>query len=167
MTAKKDGIWGWATLTLAACACFVIVSCVSSGPAKPSRAATESHGVDLLTAKTWYLSGFRSSGGFVAIQPGQGSSALIILKRDGTIEGTTGVNQFAGTWTLANGHANGYAFTAKVRAATNREPPNDIAARFDRDILALINRADTLKMEKDSIALENGRDGILLGFIHY
>jgi heat shock protein HslJ len=172
MTAKKDEIRRAAILALAASVCLLLVSCTTSGPAKPSRSAafrpaSDLHAPEILASKTWYLSGFRSADGFVPIQPGQGSSALVILKRDGTIEGTTGINQFAGTWSLGNGRSGAYAFSAKVRTTTRHEPPNDIAARFDRDILALINRADTLKITKDSISLENGRDGILLGFIHY
>ena len=119
-----------------------------------------------LTGKTWLLAGYAANGTFIPLEPGQGTTGRIVFKSDGTLTGTTGINTFAGLWKKKNSNQNGiYQFTISLSDITKKAAPNEIAQKFDRDILAYLIKTHTLKMEKDSIKLIDERNETLIRFI--
>lgn len=119
-----------------------------------------------LSGKVWLLAGYETDTLFVPLEPGHGSAGKIILKEDGTFEGTTGINSFAGTWKTGKTTADGYvpaSFTVTKKSA--KPAPNEIAAKFEKDLLGDLAGTRALKMEKDSFRLLDGQKRILLRFI--
>jgi heat shock protein HslJ len=119
-----------------------------------------------ITGKTWLLAGYAANGTFIPLEPGQGTTGRIVFKADGTLIGTTGINTFAGSWKMKNSNKKGiYQFTVALSDISKKEAPNDIALKFDRDILGYLAKTHALKMEKDSIKLIDERNETLIRFI--
>jgi heat shock protein HslJ len=153
---------------LFACAvCAVLVGCqtVGGGTAK-NKGAKPTAREDGLTGKTWQLAGYRAETQFIPLEPGHATSARIVFNKDGTLSGTTGINTFGGSWKLGRKMSPGtQAIAITVSGLGKKQSPNEIAARFERDLIRELVAARALKKGKDSIQLLDGRDEILLQFV--
>jgi len=127
---------------------------------------------DRLAGKKWLLAGYDAGSLFVPLEPGHGSSAWILFLPDGRLNGTTGINTFSGSWKLGTGSGagtdpnRGTAVTITVGGMTRMAAPNEIAAKFEQDILRELGEARRLKTGKDSILLADAQDKTLLRFIY-
>jgi len=135
---------------------------------KKNVASSVSSSVDStqLTGKTWLLAGYAANGTFIPLEPGQGTTGRIVFKPDGTLMGTTGINTFTGSWKLTSSNQKGiYQFAVSLYDISKKAAPNDIAQKFDRDILGYLEKTHAVKMEKDSIKLIDERNETLIRFI--
>jgi len=149
---------------------LVITACSLLPPSSSSAKTGTSTGIPSyttqLTGKTWLLAGYTANETFIPLEPGQGTTGRIVFKTDGTLIGTTGINTFAGSWKMKSSGQKGiYRFTLLLSGISNKPAPNDIAMKFDRDILGYLARTHALKMEKDSIKLIDERNETLIRFI--
>lgn len=122
--------------------------------------------VSRLTGKTWLLAGYAPDGAFLPLEPEHGTSAMLILNPDGSLEGSTGWNDFSGSWTVRGKTAKGeYPSAIRIGKTSRDEPPNDIAARFDRDVQRLLGKASSLKEGQNSFVLLDSAGEIILRYI--
>ncbi len=154
---------------LAVLTILAITACLPGCASQPPRAeqarSTAGSGAPLV-GTTWLLAGYTFQGQFIPLEPGHGSSALLVLREDGTLSGNTGTNVFSGTWKLGKARSPGTrALSMTITGVTKKASPNGIAARFEADFLREIEEARSVTQKKDSIQLLDGRDGILLRFI--
>jgi hypothetical protein len=145
---------------------FTLFSCTTSTPASSARIGSGVAPTAGITGKVWRLGGYRTEDQYVTLEIENGSTAKIIFSPDNTFEGTTGVNTFVGSWNAKNKTAEGYVpITLNARVTSSKKAPNDIAARYERDILADLGAAKLLKTEKGSLRLLDARKGTLLEFV--
>ncbi len=141
-------------------------SCETASSGAARKRTVSDSGKAALSGKTWLLAGYAFGNQFIPLEPGHGSTALVVFSADGTLSGSTGTNTFSGTWSLGKTTAQGSrAFTATVLRMTKKGAPNEIAARFEADFIRELGSAKTLKTGKDSIRLLDAQNGILLSFI--
>jgi len=134
-----------------------------TGTAKSGSAAAYTSPI---TGITWLLAGYSANGIFIPLEPGQGTTGRIVFKADGTLTGTTGINTFAGVWKIKSSSQRGInQFTVSLSDISKKTAPNDIAIKFDRDVIAYLAKTRTLQIEKDSIKLFDERNETLLRFI--
>lgn len=139
---------------------IIATGCQTLSPAKPKSAG------DQLTGKVWLLAGYYTGTQFVPLQPGEGTTARIFFKDDGTLSGTTGINEFTGAWALQKTQSAGLTpFTMQIKGLTKVASPNPIAAKFEQDLVRQIGSARFVKKGKDSILFLGGQNEILLQFI--
>ena len=139
---------------------ILAMGCQTLSPAKPRTAA------DQLAGKVWLLAGYYTGTQFVPLQPGEGTTARIIFKDDGTLGGTTGINEFTGAWAMQKTHSAGQSpFSMKIKGLTKVASPNPIAAKFEQDLVRQIGSARFVKKGKDSILFLGEQNEILLQFI--
>lgn len=147
------------------CAIVGLSGCASAGR-QPASRATRPELATWLCGKYWLLAGYTPGATFIPLEPEHGTSAFIVFNADGTASGSTGVNEFTGAWTVKKPDKTGTAtFSFKLTKVSAKKAPNDIAARFNRDILLLLEKTKALKTEKDFIRLTGERDETLLRFI--
>jgi heat shock protein HslJ len=119
-----------------------------------------------IAGKTWLLCGYATKGQFIPLEPEHGTTARVVFQADGTFSGTTGINVFSGKWVTKGRFANGRQGIAITIAEIDKKPaPNDIAARFEQDILADLSRAAAAKKEKDALSFLDGRGNVLIRFL--
>jgi len=152
------------TVILLITACTLITP--SPNSAKSGTNTSTSTIYTQLTGKTWLLAGYVANGTFIPLEPGQGTTGRIVFKSDGTLTGTTGINTFAGAWKMKNTNQKGmYQFTVSLSDITKKPAPNEIAKKFDSDILGYLAKTHALKMEKDSIRLIDEQNETLIRYI--
>ena len=154
-------------ILFACAACVVLAGCQTAGggASKGGGAKANARGNEL-TGKTWQLAGYRAETQFIPLEPGHATSARVVFNKDGTLSGTTGINTFGGSWKLGRKLSPGtQAIAITVSGLGKKASPNEIAARFERDLIRELAAARTLKKGKDSIQLLDGRDEILLQFV--
>ncbi len=153
--------------------CGTSATGISKSPLKAA-VTPEKPGVtlrDQLADKTWLLAGYLPTGTdagsvFVPLEPGHGSTAWILLGNDGKLNGSTGINTFSGSWKLGSSTKTGTGIAISVGGMTRIGAPNEIAAKFEKDLIRELGEARRLKTGKDSIQLVNGQDKTLLQFIY-
>ena len=151
-------------LLLSACS-LLPPSPSSENKISSSSAPTSAYNTQI-TGKTWLLAGYAANGTFIPLEPGQGTTGRIIFRDDGTLTGTTGINTFSGSWKIKSSNQKGsYQFTVSLSDISKKAAPNEIAQKFDRDILGHLVKTHTLKMEKDSIKLIDERNETLIRYI--
>lgn len=148
---------------------ILIAGCATSGgkAKKAAPAGRPEKGIaSRLTGKTWLLAGYAPDGTFFPLEPEHGTTAMLILNPDGSLGGSTGWNEFSGSWTVRGKTAKGeYPTAIRIAKSSKDAPPNDIAARFDRDIQRLLGKAAALKEGQDSFVLLDSSGEIILRYI--
>jgi len=161
---RYSGYFALATCILLITACSLLPPYPST-PKSSARTGVSAYTAQL-TEKTWLLAGYAANGTFIPLEPGQGTTGCIVFKSDGTLTGTTGINTFAGSWKKKNSNQNGvYQFAISLSDISKKAAPNEIAQKFDHDILGYLTKTHALKMEKDSIKLIDERNETLIRFI--
>lgn len=141
-------------------------SCATAPSGAAAKRTVSDAGKTALSGKTWLLAGYAFGDQFIPLEPGHGSTALVVFDADGTLSGSTGTNEFSGTWSLGKETAQGSrAFTATISRLTKKSAANETAARFESDFIRELGSAKTLKKGKDSFRLLDARNRILLSFI--
>ncbi len=141
-------------------------SCETAASGAARKRTVSDSGKAALSGKTWLLAGYAFANQYIPLEPGHGSTALVVFGADGTLSGSTGTNTFSGTWSLGKASAQGSrAFTATILRLTKKSAPNETAARFEADFIRELGSAKALKTGKDSFRLLDARNGILLSFI--
>ncbi len=173
MKMKKSPIAGLFAAVLIA---GTLVGCTSPGngadkaPAQKASAPVKPGDTlrDRLAGKTWLLSGYDAGSVFVPLEPGHGSTAWILFLPDGKLNGTTGINTFSGSWKLGAGSGSGAgtSLAITVGGMTRMAAPNEIAAKFEQDLVRELGQVRRLKTGKDSILLADAQDKTLLQFIY-
>jgi hypothetical protein len=121
-----------------------------------------------LCGGTWLLVGYLPNETFIPLEPEHGATGFMSFKSDGTISGSTGVNEFGGTWSLRKQSPSGtFPFSVTLKTVTRKKASNEIAAKFDRDVIRLIGQSQSLKTEKDFIHTCDGQGKTLLRFLRY
>lgn len=157
----------WAAPAVAA---LLLAGC-ASGPAIHLAGGDRTVVESALADRTWLLVGFSRNGVLIPLEPGHGTDACLVLRADGKLEGSTGINAFSGTWKLGAKRTGGrpdgasYAASISVGGMTRKAAPNGTAARFESDLLDYLARARTLKTEKDSFLLLDGQKEVLLRYL--
>ena len=119
-----------------------------------------------LTGKTWLLAGYAPDKAFFPLEPEHGTTAMLILKPDGSLGGSTGWNEFSGSWAARREGPKGECpVTFRIAKSSKEQAPNDIAERFDRDLQRLLVKSVKLKEAKDSFVLLDAAGKIILRFI--
>lgn len=152
-------------LTAIGAALFAVAACATPPRGRGTPSTTQ--GAEAwLSGKTWRLAGYSYAGQFIPLEPGHGTTARVAFSADGSLAGFTGSNAFGGSWRLGKETAKDTrAFAATVSGLGKKAAPNEIAARFEADLVRELAAARALKREKDAFALLDGHGGILLRFI--
>ena len=148
------------------CATVGMSGCATTGHPATAK-ATRPEFATWLCGKIWLLAGYCPGATFIPLEPEHGTTAFIVFKADGPANGSTGVNEFTGTWSAKKPDRTGTAaFIFRLKQVSGKQAPNDIAAHFDRDFLRLLEETRALKTEKDFIRLTGERGETLLRFIY-
>lgn len=151
-------------------ACVIIAALVLGGcatsPSATAYSAPASGTASLLAGKTWLLSGIRSDGTFIPLEPGHATDAKIVFAANGSFSGNTGTNTFSGTWTAKNLGRDGTASCNLIIGKMTRvAAPNAEAARFEQILVGFIDSAVAVKAEKNTLAFLDGKGVTLISFL--
>lgn len=140
-----------------------------SGCATPNRNTVKPQNAvnEQLADKTWLLAGYNTGAFFVPLEPGDGTTAWILFKTDGTLNGTTGINNFIGTWSLKKTEKTGLnSISIIIKGLTKMAAPNKTAAKFEQNLIRQFESSRFLKTGKDSILLLNEQNETLVQCIY-
>lgn len=129
--------------------------------------SNEKNLISQISEKKWLLAGYNTGRIFVPLEPEHGSTGWILFQKDGKFEGNTGVNSFSGIWTVKkNTRKNEYNTILTIKKLTKQTGPNEIAKKFDQDIIHQIEASKRLKTGRDSFLFLNEQEETLLQFIY-
>ncbi len=156
---------------LAFCMLLVFTGCTSPIKKSSSHSAVTDKSrttiQSLLSEKKWLLAGYNTGTVYVPLEPDHGSTAWILFRSDGKLNGSTGMNTFTGAWSVKTTGTEGlYTFAVTIQNLTKKAPPNEIAAKFEKDIIRQFEAASRLKTRKDSILLLGGQNETLIECIY-
>ncbi len=146
---------------------FGLGACGTIKPGKSATPANSDGGLPNGTVgKVWLLAGYDAGALFVPLIPGEGSNGLIVFAANGSFKGSTGLNEFKGTWKAGKADGNGYIpITISLTKTSNDPAPNATAARFEETLCADIVGSRFLKKERDSFRLLDAKKKSLVEFI--
>lgn len=100
----------------------------------------------MLEGQVWFLAGYQRESGFVPIEPGHGSTARIVFRKDGTFEATSGWSVFSGKWNTQNTLSSSTSSAKFYPAAFKSSAPSTVAEQFEQDLIrALKNTRSIMK----------------------
>lgn len=119
---------------------FMIVVVFAMGcTSLPSSVESSSSKQITLAGPVWVLAGYLRESGFVPIEPGHGSTARIVFRRDGTFEATSGWSVFSGTWKEQGSSVRIQPAVFKSNASTA------VAEQFEQDFIRALRNARSIR----------------------
>ncbi len=143
-------ITGFAIAVVFAVAC---TSLPSSGEKPGSKEAS-------LAGPVWFLAGYHRESGFLPIEPGHGSTARILFRKNGAFEATTGWSVFSGTW-----KEQGPSSVRIQPAVFKSNAPTAVAEQFEQDFIRALRNARSIRKGPATVRLLDHSGKPVLDFI--
>jgi heat shock protein HslJ len=128
-------------------------------PAETGDGAVDKKSSAGLTGIDWQLDGYDGPGGDVTVPAAPAAPATLVFDPKGTLKGSTGCNQFSGTYTV-----DGSDLAIELGAVTQAACANAVLTAQETAILERLPRTATFTVDAERLTLTGADDAPLLTY---